>query len=56
MICRHFYFYHNEIICQCTQQESNCLGIIEKCNNKLAKKSYEADIKEERNKNVYKLN
>lgn len=46
MICPLFYIYHNEIICKCTQEESNCMAILEQCENKLAKKSYEDDLKE----------
>ena len=46
MICLLFYIYHNELICKCTQEESNCMAILEKCENKLARKSYEDDLKE----------
>jgi len=50
IICPLFYFYHNELICKCTQEESNCCAIAEKCENKLAKISYLQDLEEENDK------
>jgi hypothetical protein len=50
MICSYFYFYHDELICKCTQEESKCCAILEQCENKLAKKSYLQDLKENNDK------
>jgi hypothetical protein len=48
VICPFFYFYHDEFYCQCVDEKSSCCAIIEQCENKLARKSYEADIEEEK--------
>jgi hypothetical protein len=50
MICPYFHFYHNELICKCTQEESKCCAILEQCENKIGRGAYEADLKEENDK------
>lgn len=57
MICPYFYFQYGQLICRCIHKESNCMAISEKCENKLAKKSYEEDMqdtKRKEKKNEYK--
>lgn len=49
MICPYFNIYHNELICQCIQEESNCMAILEKCEFKLGRKAYLDDLKEGKN-------
>ena len=50
MICPYFYIYHDELICRCIQEKSECCAIIEKCENKLAKISYLQDLEKENDK------
>lgn len=46
MICPYFYFYHDNLICKCTQEESNCCAVLENCKAKLARISYLQDEEE----------
>jgi len=50
MICPYFYLYHNNFFCKCTQEESDCMAIIEKCENKLGRIVYLQDRGEENEK------
>lgn len=47
MICPYFYFYHDLLICQCSQESSNCMAILSLCENKMDRLCYLADLKEE---------
>ena len=47
MICPYFLIYHNQIWCRCADKESNCLAILEKCENKIGRIAYEDDLKEQ---------
>lgn len=44
--CLYFYIYHNKGQCRCIQDETECNGQEEFCENKLGRKSYENDLKE----------
>lgn len=46
MICPYFIFYHNEIICQCVQDKTDCCGILENCENEIGRISYLQDKEE----------
>jgi hypothetical protein len=46
MICPYFYFYHNELICECVQEKAECCAILEQCENKLGRIAYLQDKKE----------
>lgn len=46
MICPLFYFYHNELICKCVQEKTECCAILEKCGNTLGRISYLQDKEE----------
>jgi hypothetical protein len=46
MICPFFYFYHNELICKCIQEKTDCYAILEKCENKIGREAYKDDLKE----------
>ena len=50
MICSYFYFYHKKLICKCTQEESNCMTILEQCENKIGRISYLQDEEEANDK------
>lgn len=50
MICSNFYFYHNELICQCVQEKANCCAILEQCENPIGRKSY---LQEEEDKDDF---
>lgn len=47
MICPFFYFYHDELICKCTQEKIDCCAILEKCKNKQGRLCYLFDKEEE---------
>jgi hypothetical protein len=47
MICPFFYFYHDELICKCTQEKVDCCAILEKCKNKQGRLCYLADKEED---------
>ena len=49
MICSYFEFYHEELICQCSQEPSNCMAILSLCENKMDRECYLADLEEEKN-------
>ncbi len=55
MICPYFYFYHKELYCRCVDDKSECMGILEKCENKLGKQSYLADLEEKKDERFRKL-
>jgi len=44
--CNYHYIYHGRGQCRCVQEETNCFGIDEDCENLLGRKSYMQDIKE----------
>jgi hypothetical protein len=46
MICPYYYLYHNKGICRCIQDNCNCFGNEENCENLLAKESYIQDEEE----------
>lgn len=47
--CKYYYQYHNKGQCRCVQEETNCNGDEKNCENKLGKKCYEDDLKEDKN-------
>ena len=50
MICPYFYFYHEDLICKCTNEKVDCDVILEKCINKQARTAYLQDLREDENR------
>ena len=48
MICPHFHFYHNELICDCVQDKADCCAILEQCENKLGREAYLEDKEDDK--------
>jgi len=44
--CEYYYIYHHQGQCRCIQEECNCFGNEEECDNPIGKKSYEQDLEE----------
>jgi hypothetical protein len=47
MICPWIDIYHSELICQCVQDKTECLGLVENCENKIGRKCYEEEREEQ---------